>query len=100
MLRPTRPALHPPRASRRTPSGTARQRGYGTAHQRFREAVLTRDPVCVDCGTALSRVANHYPLSRRQLVAAGLDPDHGRGVCKPCPDKHTANAQPGGWNVR
>jgi 5-methylcytosine-specific restriction protein A len=82
--------------------GTATERGYtGRGHQRFRRAVLRRDPICVDCRRAPATVADHHPLSRRDLLAAGLDPDdpaHGRGLCTPCHNRHTARAQPGGWN--
>jgi 5-methylcytosine-specific restriction protein A len=91
--------------------GSARQRGYGTAHERsFRPAVLRRDPLCVctddshDHGPqclAPATVADHHPLSRRQLVDAGLnpnDPEHGRGLCAPCHNRSTADLQPGGWN--
>lgn len=91
--------------------GTARQRGYGRRHEtRFRPGVLTRDPACLctdedhghgqPCGQP-SVHADHYPLSRRELVAAGLDPDdprHGRGLCGPCHSRETAKHQPGGWN--
>ncbi len=82
--------------------GSPSQRGYGTAHRlRFRAAVLTRYPACVICHTAPSTVADHYPLSRRELVAANLDPDnpeHGRGLCRHCDARQTARRQPGGWN--
>lgn len=85
-----------------TRRGTARQRGYGTAHERrFRPGVLARDPVCVECRQAWSTVADHWPLSRRELEAAGLDPDnpdHGRGLCKACHDTATTRTQPGGWH--
>lgn len=91
--------------------GTARQRGYGGAHEtRFRPAVLARDPTCVctddthghgqPCGQP-SVHADHHPHSRRELEAASLDPNdpkHGRGLCTPCHSKSTAIAQPGGWN--
>lgn len=92
--------------------GTARQRGYDKQHeQRFRPAVLARDPacVCVDeghghgspCGQP-SVHADHWPLSRRELVSAGADPNdpkRGRGLCQRCHARETAVAQPGGWNV-
>lgn len=94
--------------------GTARQRGYGSGHaSRFRPAVLARDPACVCPGcpscqpaearpcAARSAHADHWPMSRRELVAARLDPDdpqHGRGLCQPCHSHHTATEQPGGWN--
>jgi len=93
--------------------GTATHRGYGHRHRKlFRAAVLRRNPlcVCVDTGHGHgprclrpSTVADHWPLSRRELVDAGLDPDdpeHGRGLCKGCHDRHTSKAQPGGWHSR
>jgi 5-methylcytosine-specific restriction protein A len=45
--------------------------------------------------------ADHWPLSRRELVEQGLDPDdpkHGRGLCTSCHSRSTAREQPGGWN--
>lgn len=103
--------IHARSADRRR--GTARERGYRGAHvTRFRPAVLRRDPMCVCTDEAhghgpacliQSTVADHHPLSRRELVARGLDPNdprHGRGLCKPCHDRHTSTAQPGGWNAR
>lgn len=75
---------------------------YATrAHRRgFRLAVLDRDPICVLCNLRLATVADHWPIERRDLVAAGLDPDdpeRGRGLCKPCHDAHTSRTSPGGW---
>lgn len=72
-------------------------------HRYFRSAVLHRDIVCVLCDVALSTVADHYPLTRRELVDAGMnpnDPTHGRGLCAPCHNTHTAHTSPGGWNDR
>lgn len=93
--------------------GSARARGYGRAHtNRFRPGVLRRDPLCVctDEGhghhgqcLAASTVADHHPLSRRELVAARMDPNdpaNGRGLCKGCHDRSTAVHQPGGWNAQ
>jgi len=84
--------------------GTARERGYNTVgHQRFRTAVLDRDPICVLCQLAAANVADHWPTSRRDLIDLGLDPDdprHGRGLCKRCHDMETARLQPGGWADR
>lgn len=86
--------------------GSASQRGYGRTHEnRFRKGVLARDPFCRLCGQARSTVADHWPLSRRELVAKGLDaddPQHGRGLCASCHGKVTAAnpAQAGGWNRR
>lgn len=93
--------------------GTARQRGYDTAHaKRFRTRVLRRDPTCTctpdhpahegQACTQPSTVADHHPRDRRQLVAEGLDPhdpQHGRGLCASCHGWQTARHQPGGWNT-
>lgn len=82
--------------------GTATQRGYSSrGHKTFRAAVLTRDPICVLCNTAFSTVADHYPTSRRDLVAQGLnpnDPQYGRGLCADDHNSETAAHQPGGFN--
>jgi 5-methylcytosine-specific restriction protein A len=88
--------------------GSATARGYGKRHRNgFRAAVLERDVCCVLCRDSdrwtLATVADHHPLSRRELVERGMDPDdpeHGRGLCKSCHDKSTAVEQPGGWNAR
>lgn len=56
--------------------------------------------MCVLCGKAPSVVADHWPLSRRELVARGLDPNdprYGRGLCADCDRAQTARRQPGGW---
>ena len=69
----------------------------------FREPVLARDPIGVVCMTTPSTVADHYPTERVDLIELGLnpnDPKYGRGLCKPCHDKHTAETTPGGWNKR
>lgn len=83
--------------------GTATQRGYtGAGHQAFRGAVLTRDPVCVVCNVRQSTVADHHPLSRKDLTLNHQDPNnpaYGRGLCKPCHDSATASHQPGGWHT-
>lgn len=86
--------------------GTAAQRGYTSpGHQAFREAVLARDPYCVVRGpgcTTRSTVADHHPLSRRELLEQGLnpnDPSRGRGTCHTCHSRETAKHQPGGWNA-
>lgn len=93
--------------------GSAASRGYGHRHRtRFRADVLRDHPVCQCEATdhyhqpgvcvAWSEHADHYPLSRRDLVARGLDPDdpqHGRGLCGRCHSAETAKAQPGGWNA-
>jgi 5-methylcytosine-specific restriction protein A len=85
--------------------GSAAERGYGRAHQRFRKGVLAKHPVCVwlDC-TKPSVAADHQPLSRRELVRRGLDPNdpaHGRGLCLRHHNISTASAveQRGGWHA-
>lgn len=85
--------------------GSTRQRGYDREHeQRFRPGVLAKDPVCVIDGcAAASVVADHYPRSRRELVALRLDPNdprYGRGLCLAHHSSETARHQPGGWHRR
>jgi 5-methylcytosine-specific restriction protein A len=100
------------RAEAEKQRGTAKQRGYGGQHlTRFRPGVLAKDPLCVcteedhghpdPCGQP-SKHADHHPLSRRELVQQGQDPNdtkHGRGLCGPCHSKETAQHQPGGFNT-
>ena len=55
--------------------------------------------LCNDIAT----VADHWPTSRRDLIAKGKDPNdpnHGRGLCASCHGRETAAHQPGGWNYR
>jgi 5-methylcytosine-specific restriction protein A len=84
--------------------GTSKERGYATpGHRRFRRLVLRADPTCVLCHLDRSTVADHYPLTRRELVLGGLNPDdpqHGRGLCATCHNRHTAATSPGGWHHR
>lgn len=75
----------------------------GRGHKGFRDAVLARDPICVDCNLAASTVADHDPIERRDLVTMGLDPndpERGRGRCADCHNRRTAATSPGGWNRR
>lgn len=74
---------------------------------KFRTAVLERDICCVLCRDegkwVLATVADHHPLSRRELAEQGLDaddPDHGRGLCETHHNRETAVNQPGGFNAR
>ncbi len=85
--------------------GSSTERGYGRTpeHRAFRAAVLDRDPICVLCHVEPSVIADHFPQSRRELVASDLDPNdprYGRGLCRPCDGRQTAQRQPGGWNQR
>lgn len=86
--------------------GSSAKRGYGKKHRtRFRAGVLARDICCVLCRGdgkwTLATVADHWPLSRRELEERGLDaddPEHGRGLCETCHNRETARNQPGGFN--
>jgi len=73
---------------------------YSTpGHLTFRHAVLTRDPICVACLRARATVADHHPHERRELIAQGKDPNdpqHGRGLCTTCHNRHTAKTA-SGW---
>lgn len=73
--------------------GTAAERGYGAEHRNeFREGVLTPARPCVLCGERLATVADHYPWTRRELVAQGKDPNdpqYGRALCGKCHSKET-----------
>lgn len=88
--------------------GSSASRGYGKKHRaKFRRAVLERDICCVLCRErdewVLATVADHWPLSRRELTKRGMDaddPDHGRGLCHGCHSKATAENQPGGFHAR
>lgn len=83
--------------------GTAAERGYNGRWRRKRHAYLTRHPLCVLC-PAQASVADHYPTSRRDLIARGVrdpDADHRlRPLCATCHGRETAAHQPGGWNAR
>jgi 5-methylcytosine-specific restriction protein A len=83
--------------------GSASSRGYGTAWARRRRAYLVRHPICTLCPRQAT-VADHHPISRRDLVDAGVpdpDADHRlRPLCTPCHASETARNQPGGWNAR
>jgi len=51
------------------------------------------------CG-ARSEHADHYPLSKKELRARGLDehhPNYGRGLCASCHARATGKHQPAGW---
>ncbi|MFJ3705043.1 MULTISPECIES: holin [unclassified Streptomyces] len=91
-----------PRCARPRPRPSAAAQGYGREHERrFRAGVLARDTVCVLCMQTPAVHADHWPLSKRELVERGLDdndPRRGRGLCASCHSKETAEHQPGGWN--
>ena len=83
--------------------GDAGQRGYDETWKRRRAAYLSHNPICALCH-GIANVADHHPLSRRQLAEQGvtdLDADHRlRPLCDRCHNRETAVNQPGGWNAR
>lgn len=90
------------RRARAQPSRPApAARGYDRVWRIRRLTYLLRNPRCALCGR-LAEIPDHWPRSRRELVAAGVeDPDadeHLRPLCDPCHRQETARNQPGGWN--
>lgn len=85
-----------------------RQRGYSADWDRKRKAFLLKHPLCALCGRP-ANVADHFPISRKQLVAQGVsDPDaehflrplcHRPGRGNSCHSSETAQNEPGGWNI-
>jgi 5-methylcytosine-specific restriction protein A len=82
------------------PRPTAAQRGYDARWRRIRRRFLEANPTCALC-PAPSQVPDHYPRSRRKLLAEGIaDPDRPqylRPLCTSCHNRETAKNQPGGW---
>lgn len=74
---------------------------YGPRWPQVRVEFLIRNPWCRLC-PRMAAIPDHWPRSRRQLVADGvLDPDldqYLRPLCKVCHDRQTAINQPGGWH--
>lgn len=81
---------HDTRPPDRRPS--AARRGYDRQWRRRRPARLA-GRACIDCG-APAEVPDHWPLSRRELVALGVaDPDDERWTvprCVPCHNRRSA----------
>lgn len=74
--------------------GTAASRGYGHHwREHVRKPFLRDNPLCVLCGE-LANVPDHWPETRRSLVARGVpDPDHFarlRALCDNCHQRHGA----------
>lgn len=72
-------------------------RGYDAHYQRQRTKLLASKPLCVmGCGRP-ANVADHHPLSRKQLVALGVpDPDalkHLRPMCTRCHNAKSAKTR-------
>ncbi|MGC2997542.1 HNH endonuclease [Streptomyces sp. G35A] len=72
---------------------------YGKDWPRKRASFLYLHAWCVLCGQP-SKVADHYPLSRKELKARGVaDPnahEYLRALCVSCHSRETGRAQPGG----
>ncbi len=83
--------------------GSRHERGYGTGWTATRDNYLKRNRWCRLC-EAKATVADHYPVSKRDLLAQAVsdpDADHRlRPLCASCHGKETAKHQPGGWNAR
>jgi 5-methylcytosine-specific restriction protein A len=82
-----------------------RQNRGGSSYGRdWRERVqprfIYRNPWCVLCGQR-AQVADHWPISRRDLIARGeRNPDavtHLRPLCKACDAKERPKREPGGF---
>jgi hypothetical protein len=72
-----------------------------TRWKKARLVVLRRDPLCLLCGHAASKVADHHPISAHELVAllgiaAFYDSTRCRGLCAKCHDSlpHSTATQP------
>src|SRR6202035_4519067 len=62
-----------------------------TRWQRARLVVLRRDPLCKLCGNHASKVADHFPLSAREIVmqlgeSEFYNSERCRGLCTACHD--------------
>lgn len=79
---------------------SSKDRGYASAgHRKFQTDVLSAAQHRCSCG-AVATVADHYPHSRKELIAMGENPDdprHGRALCATCHNRHTATTQ-SGWS--
>lgn len=79
---------------------TTAERGYSSQWRARRLDYLSAHPTCALC-PRMATIADHYPVSRRELLAAGAaDPDaaeHLRPLCIDCHNRQTGLRQPGGW---
>lgn len=84
-----------PRRARRAPDRReldATQRGYDYKWKRNAANFLRAHPDCVDCG-GRAEVPDHWPLSRRELVAAGdPHPDAWHHLVPRCTSDHNARS--------
>lgn len=80
--------------------GPSSQRDYGAKHRRWREQVLTRDPVCTTCNVEASRIADHViPLTHGRAAGWGEERlwslSNGAGTCAGCHNRKTARERDG-----
>jgi 5-methylcytosine-specific restriction protein A len=66
--------------------GTSSQRGYDKRHRKWRNAVLARDPLCVEClkrGQIVpSKIADHIaPLDPNDPASGDWSLENGQGLC-------------------
>ena len=78
--------------------GTPSERGYDKAHRHFRALVLqaAQNHCAVPTCDTEPTVADHYPHTRKELVAMGLDPNdprYGRALCTYHHNQYTATQQ-------
>lgn len=75
---------------------SAAERGYDHKWRRFRNRYLRAHPICDLCGQP-SEVPDHYPQSRKELLAAGItNPDQDcyvRPLCTRCHNSETNRNQ-------
>lgn len=93
--------VHVPAARREVDAarGSAAARGYDRKWRRNSARFLAAHPVCRDCG-GRSEQADHWPLSRRQLVAAGVEhPDAWERLVPRCTSCHSSRTarEHSGW---
>lgn len=74
------------------------ERGYGPEWRRHSRSFLSGHPICVLCSEP-ARVADHWPKTRKQLLADGVtDPDLEmflRPLCTRCHNRETAAGHQG-----
>lgn len=75
--------------------GTAKQRGYGVAHRRWREAILRRDPFCMDCldGKRVVAATEAHHIEALRKGGQPFDLDNGMGLCRACHSVRTARGE-------
>lgn len=96
---------HPPKRRPDVDRENSHRRGYGGKRwHRARGIVLRRDPLCTagpdlapaGCDAPSTR-ADHYPRTRRQLLADGVtdpdDPELMRGLCEHHHNRHTGRSR-------